>query len=95
MTRRARASSAEVVSRVAASLLGSYAFVWGITTAGVALGLRSGLSFEDARTLLHLLAFPALVTASLWAFAAPRLAVVWGVLLCGGAVLTAFGWLLV
>lgn len=83
-----------IVSRVGASLLGGYAFVWGFATLGVALLLRAGMPFDDARTLVHLSAFLVFLVVFCWAFAAARVARVWVVLAGGGAAMTAAAWLL-
>jgi hypothetical protein len=82
-----------VVSRVAASLLGGYALVFGFTTLGVAVGVALGMDYHDAEALLFLLAFLVFLLGFFWAFAAPRLWRVWAVLAGGGALLTAAGWL--
>ena len=83
-----------VASRVAASLLGGYAFVWGFVTLGIALLLAGGVEYEDARTLCNLLAFLVFLTCFCWAFAAASLTRVWGVLAGGGALMTGAAWLL-
>src|SRR5262245_13635007 len=67
-------------SRVAASLLGGYAFAWGFTTLSIALALRAGLPFGEARTLAQLLAFLVFLGAFLWAFSTPRQLRLWLVL---------------
>ena len=82
-----------VVSRVAASLLGGYAFVFGFTTLGVAVGVALGMDYHDAEALLFLLAFLVFLLCFFWAFAARRLSRVWAVLAGGGALLTVAGWL--
>jgi len=83
-----------VVSRIAASVLGGWAFVWGCVTLGIALLLRAGLTYADARTLTYLLAFLVYLAAFCWAFAARSAWRVWGVLLGGGAAMTALAaWL--
>ncbi len=83
-----------VISRIAASLLGSYVFVWGFASLGSALGLAAGMTFGDAQTLVFLLAFLLFLTCFFWAFAAARLLHVWAVLLGGGALMTGAAWLL-
>ena len=86
--------AAHVASRVAASLLGGYAFVWGFVTLGIALLLASGVDYDDARTFCNLLAFLVFLVCFCWAFAAASLARVWGVLAGGGALMTGAAWLL-
>jgi hypothetical protein len=83
-----------IASRVAASLLGSYAFVWGFTTLGTVLGVAAGMPFGDAQTLLYLLAFLVFVTCFCWTYVEASAARVWSVLLGGGAAMTGAGWLL-
>ncbi len=83
-----------IASRIAASMLGGYAFVWGFTTLGIVLGLALGMSYGEAQTLLFLLAFLVLLVCFCWAFAAQSLARVWAVLAGGGAVMTGSAWLL-
>lgn len=83
-----------VASRVAASLLGGYAFVWGFTSLGVALGVAAGSAYEEAETLLHLLAFLVFLVAFCWAFVAVSLPRVWTVLAGGGALMTGVAWLM-
>lgn len=83
-----------VVSRVAASLLGSYLFVWGFTVLAIALGLASGAEYKEANTLAYLLAFIVFLCAFLWAFAVSSLAKAWTVLAGGGTAMTIAAWLL-
>jgi hypothetical protein len=83
-----------VVSRVAASLLGGYAFVWGFTSLGIALGVAAGTDYHEAETLMYLLAFLVFLGAFCWAFVAASLPRVWGVLAGGGALMTGAAWLL-
>ncbi len=82
-----------VLSRVAASLLGGYVFVFGFITLGVATGVALGMRYHDAEALLYLLAFLVFLLCFFWAFAADGLAQVWAFLAGGGALLTAAGWL--
>ena len=83
-----------IVSRIAASLLGSYAFVWGFTVLVIALAIAAGMPYGDAQTLAYLLAFLVFVTTFCWAFAAQSLARVWAMLAGGGAAMTAIAWLM-
>jgi hypothetical protein len=83
-----------VASRVAASLLGGYLFVWGFVSLSVALLLAAGMPYGDALTLAYLLAFFVFLAVFLWAYAASSLARVWGVLAGGGALMTGAAWLL-
>ena len=88
-------SAAHVVSRIAASLLGGYTFVWGVVTLGIALLVWAGVPYDDARTGLYLTAFLVFLVAFIWAFAAASLPRVWGVLAGGGLAMTGLAWLLV
>lgn len=83
-----------VASRVVASLLGGYLFVWGFTSLGIGALVASGMAFDEARTLLQLLAFLVFLAAFCWAFAAVRLGRVWVVLAGGGAAMSAAAWAL-
>lgn len=82
-----------VVSRVAASLLGGYAFVWGFTSLGIALGVAAGTDYHEAETLMYLLAFLVFLVAFCWSFVAASLPRVWAVLAGGGALMTSVAWL--
>ena len=83
-----------IVSRVAASLIGSYVFVWGFITLGIALLLAAGIQYGEAQTLLYLLAFLVFLTCFCWTFAAASIARVWAVLAGGGAVMSLAAWLI-
>jgi hypothetical protein len=83
---------AHVVSRIAAALLGGYAFVWGFTTLLIAAGMTLGARYGDAQTTAYLLAFVVFLIAFLWAFAARSVLRVWALLAGGGAVMTAIAW---
>jgi hypothetical protein len=81
-----------IVSRVAASLLGTYLFVWGGTLLGISLLLAAGMAYGEARTVAYLLAFLVFLFCFCWAFAAASLTRVWSVLGGGGAAMTAAAW---
>jgi len=81
-----------VVSRIAAAVLGGYAFVWGFSTLLIAVALILRLPYGDAQTTAYLLAFLVFLGAFLWSFAARRVAVVWSVLAGGGIAMTALAW---
>ncbi|MGQ0621613.1 MAG: iron uptake protein [Panacagrimonas sp.] len=81
-----------IVSRIAASVLGGYAFVWGIATLSLALMVTAGMPYGEAQTLVMLLAFLVFLWAFCWAFAAANLRRVWAVLLGGGAAMSALAW---
>ena len=85
---------AHIVSRVAASVLGGYVFVWGLVSAGTALLVTAGLPYGEAQTALYLLAFLVYLACFCWAIAAASLTRVWSVLAGGGLGMTALAWLL-
>lgn len=94
MSKSAVQTGAAVISRVAASLLGGYVFVWGFATVFIALQVQAGIGFGDARTLAYLLAFLVFLLVFLWSFAASSLLRVWAVLAGGGGLMTGAAWLL-
>ena len=83
----------QVISRVGASLLGAFAFVWGLCALGTVAGIAVGLSYADSLTLLYLVAFFVFATAFCWAFIARSHLRVWCVLGGGGAAMTLLAWL--
>ena len=85
MTLRLREKTA-TVSRVAAALVGGYAFTWGFTAFGIAGLVALGLEFHEAQMGVYLLAFLLYLGLLIWAFAAASLGRVWAVLI-GGATL--------
>lgn len=87
-------SRSQIVSRVAASLLGGWSFVWGFVTLSLALLLAAGMRYGDALTLSYLLAFLVFLWAFLWAFTANSLLRIWLVLAGGGGLMTSAAWLL-
>lgn len=86
-------TSLQVISRIGAALLGSYAFVWGFVTFVAVAGTASGLPFGDAQTLAYLLAFLVFLICFCWAFTARNVVRVWLVLVVGAAVMSGLGWL--
>jgi len=46
----------QIVSRIAASLLGSYALVWGFVSFGIPLGVVGGMPYDDAERNMRLFA---------------------------------------
>ena len=85
---------AHIASRVAASLLGGWAFVWGFVTLSIAGQVALGLPYAEAYTASMLLAFLVFLVAFCAAIGAASLARVWLVLAGGGALMTGAGWLL-
>jgi len=84
----------QIASRVAAGIVGGWAFAWGFVTLGIAALLRIGMGYEDARTLAFLLAFLVYLVAFCWTFAAANATRVWAVLAGGGAAMTGLAWAL-
>ncbi len=84
----------QISARVAAGIIGGWAFVWGFVTLGIATLPGAGLSYEDARTLAYLLAFLVYLVVFCWAFAAASVTRVWLVLAGGGAAMTGLAWAL-
>lgn len=83
-----------IASRIAASLLGGYAFVWGFVSLGITLLVAVGMPYQEAQTLLFLLAFLVFLGLFCWAWSAASATRVWLVLAGGGAAMTAAAWLL-
>lgn len=75
--------------RTLAAILGGYAFCWGWVSLGIALLHALGLPFHDAEQLALMSALLAYVAVFVWAFAAQRMAWVWGVLIAGTALMLA------
>jgi hypothetical protein len=83
----------QLASRISASLLGGFGFVWGLIALGTVLGTAAGLAYEDAKTLFYLFAFLVFAAVFCWAFAARSHVRVWCVLGGGGAAMTVLAWL--
>lgn len=92
MSATASLSRAHIVSRIAASLLGGWVFVWGCVTLGVGLGVLAGVPYREALGLANLLAFLLFLVVFCWAFAAASLTRVWLVLGGGGALMSLIAW---
>ncbi|WP_347302718.1 hypothetical protein V5740_12030 [Croceibacterium sp. TMG7-5b_MA50] len=86
------ARSATVLSRFGAAIIGGYLFAYGLTAAITLAGFAAGLPFFEAQTLAWLMSFLLYGAAVLWAFAEPRLPVVWLVLGGGGCAMVAACW---
>jgi hypothetical protein len=84
----------QIVSRILASVLGGYGFVWGFCALGIALLVTAGMDYEEAWTFAMVLAFLVFLVAFCWAIAAASLARVWAVLAGGGGAMTLGAWLL-
>lgn len=81
-----------LIHRLAAALLGGYAFTWGFVALGVAGLVALGVEFAEAETALLLLAFLVFLPLFLWACTETSLARVWAVLGGGAVLMTAAAW---
>lgn len=82
-------SRLHVVLRIAAAMLGGYAFTWGFIALGLAGLYALGMPFHDAEHLSSILGLLAFLVVFLWAFAARSLVRLWLVLAGGGALMAA------
>jgi hypothetical protein len=83
-----------LIGRVAASLLGGWAFVWGFATLTITGQVALGQPYGEAHTATMLLAFLVFLAVFCWSFAAASLVRVWLVLVGGALLMTGAGWLL-
>lgn len=86
-------SRTHLVSRIAAGILGGYAFTWGFIALLIGLLFAAKMAFHDAEALGYILGFIVFLMVFLWAFSARSLARVWLVLAGGGALMTGTAWL--
>nr|WP_321169902.1 iron uptake protein [uncultured Roseateles sp.] len=77
-----------LLSRIAAAILGGYAFCWGFIAIAHSGLYALGMSFHDAEHLSALLGVLLFLVVFLWTFAARRVGLCWAVLLGGGGVMT-------
>jgi len=82
-----------IALRIAAGMLGGYAFTWGFIALVIALLFAARLDFHDAETLGTILGFIVFLVVFLWAFAARSVLRVWLVLAGGGALMAGAAWL--
>lgn len=85
---------AQILSRIAASLLGGWAFVWGFVSLAITAQVALGQPYGEAHTAAMLLAFVVFLVAFCWSFASASLVRVWAVLAGGALLMTAAAWLL-
>lgn len=78
-----------LASRIAAAILGGYAFCWGFVALGLAGFYAAGMPFHDAEHLSAILGVLLFLTVFCWTFAARRVGRVWLVQLAGGASMAA------
>ncbi|WP_232540106.1 iron uptake protein [Azohydromonas aeria] len=81
-----------LASRVAAGLLGGYAFCWSFTALGITALVALGVDFHEAETALLLLAFVLFLLLFLWAFSARSVARAWTLLGAGAVLMSAAAW---
>lgn len=78
-----------LASRIAAAILGGYAFCWGFVALGLAGFYAAGMPFHDAEQLSAILGVLLFLVVFCWTFAARRVGRVWLVQLAGGASMAA------
>ncbi|MBB4844024.1 hypothetical protein HNP55_002560 [Paucibacter oligotrophus] len=81
-------SRAHLLGRIAAAVLGGYAFCWGFIALSMAALYAAKMPFHDAEHLAAILGFLLFVAVFCWAFVTRSLARAW-LLLAGGGVLMA------
>lgn len=86
-------SRLNIVSRIAAGVLGGYAFTWGFIALAIGLLFAARMEFHDAEALGYIVGFIVFLVAFVWAFAVASVKRVWLVLAGGGAVMTGAAWL--
>lgn len=86
--------SVHVAGRIAASLIGVWMFTWGFVAFGISALVSAGLPYDDATTLLYLLAFIVFLVLFLWTYTASSLRRVWLVLAGSGGAMTLAAWLI-
>ena len=82
-----------IALRIAAGMLGGYAFTWGFIALAITSLFAARLDFHDAETLGTILGFVVFLVVFLWAFAARSVLRVWGGLAGGGALMAGAAWL--
>lgn len=82
------------INRIAAALLGGYAFTWGFTALGMAGLVALGVDFHEVETGVLLLSFLVFLGLFLWAFAAASMLRVWVLLGSGAVLMTSAAWAL-
>jgi len=87
-------SPTHVIGRIAAALLGGWAWTWGFAALGITLLVALGQPYQEAHTAVMLLAFLVFLAAFCWSFAAASLLRVWLALAGGGGAMTSLAWLL-
>lgn len=83
-----------ILSRIAASLLGGWFFVWGFSTLMITGLVTLGQPYDEAYTATMLLAFLVFLGMFLWSFTATNLTHLWVLLAGGGVTMTTAAWAL-
>jgi hypothetical protein len=83
-----------IVSRVAAAVVGGWAFTWGFVSLIITGLIAFGQPYNEASTTAMLLAFIVFLVVFCWAIAAASLTRVWAVLGGGAALMTGAAWVL-
>jgi hypothetical protein len=94
MTSTAALTPARIVLRIAAALIGGWAFTWGFVSLTITGLVALDWPYTEANTAAMLLAFLVYLVALCWAVAAASLVRVWAILAGGAVVMTAAGWML-
>lgn len=76
-----------LLSRIAAAIVGGYAFCWGFIALGLAGFYAAGMAFHDAEHLSSILGLLLYLVVFCWTFAVPRAGHAWAVLLGGAALM--------
>lgn len=77
-----------MLARIAAALVGGYAFTFGFAAFAIAALSTAGVDFHEAEHGTMLLAFLVFLLAFLWSFAARSVLRIWAVLAGGGITMT-------
>lgn len=88
MAGSAAATRLHVVLRIAAGVLGGYAFTWGFIALTIGLLFAAQMEFHDAETVGNIAGFLVFLVVFLWAFCARSVGRVWLVLAGGGLLMT-------
>jgi len=88
-----RPDVSQVLARLAAGVVGGWAFTWGFVTLGIVALVAVGMSYHDAELLVYLLAFLLYLALLCWAFAVRSLARLWLTIGGGAALMSGAAWL--
>jgi len=85
-------SVATIISRVCASVLGAYLFVFGFTSLGIACGTLAGIDYDEIKIFFYLIAFLIYLAIFFAAYVVRSLKNLWLVLAGGGISMTLIAW---